>query len=142
LRSCNPDSGDLPAIRRGAKGNAIRDDVRVVRLGESACRVRGLPRHCPMRRAEQAIPRTHRSVPRHRPMCRVEWRLVAGGEVGSAAALRAVCQRSRLVTQDPAPDKRYRAGVDPSRLLAFALGMALSAPKRTSKAQLTIVNQS
>jgi hypothetical protein len=28
-----------------------------------------------------SYPRTHRSVSRHRPICRVEWRLVAGGEV-------------------------------------------------------------
>jgi muconate cycloisomerase/chloromuconate cycloisomerase len=49
----------------------------------------------PMRRAEQGIPRTHRSVRRHRPMCRVEWRLVAGGEVGTVALRRALCRRSR-----------------------------------------------
>src|SRR5437016_5612149 len=74
-----------------------------------------------MRRAEQAIPRTHRSVPHNRPMCRLEGRLVAAGEVATAALLRAVCRKA-AGTQDPAPDERYRAGVDPSRLLSFRGG--------------------
>ena len=34
LRSCSPDSGDLPAIRRSAKGNAIRHYVRAVHVCE------------------------------------------------------------------------------------------------------------
>jgi hypothetical protein len=34
LRSCSPDSGDMPAIRGGAKGNAIRHDVRAVHVCE------------------------------------------------------------------------------------------------------------
>src|SRR5438477_12377474 len=44
-----------------------------------------------MRRAEQAIRRTHRSVPRYRPMFRVECRLVAVGEVGSGSRTRLPC---------------------------------------------------
>src|SRR5436305_11367736 len=47
-------------------------------------------------------------------MCRVEWRLLAGRETGTAALLRAVAEEA-VGTQDPAPDERYRAGVDPSR---------------------------
>src|ERR1700737_3900402 len=47
-----------------------------------------------MRRAEQAIPRTYRSVPHHRPICRVEWRLVADGEVGTVALPASACRRS------------------------------------------------
>jgi hypothetical protein len=81
------------------------------------------------------LPRTHRAVPRHRPICRVEWRLVAGVEVGTAALLRAVCRRSSW-HPSPAPDERYRAGVDPSRLLksivtfiATSTGGARPAPR-------------
>jgi hypothetical protein len=34
LRSCSPDSGDLPAIRRCAEGDAIRNDVCAVHVCE------------------------------------------------------------------------------------------------------------
>src|SRR5258708_37592019 len=44
-----------------------------------------------MRRAEQAIRRTHRSVPRYRPMFRVEWRLVSVAEVGTGSRTRLPC---------------------------------------------------
>jgi hypothetical protein len=48
----------------------------------------------PMRRAEQALTRTHRSVPHRRRICGVEWRLVAGGEIGTAAPSASACRRS------------------------------------------------
>jgi hypothetical protein len=46
---------------------------------------------------------------------------VAGGEI----APRRCCKRfaeEAAGTQDPAPDERYRAGVDPSRLLSLPAG--------------------
>jgi hypothetical protein len=43
-------------------------------------------------RDEQAVPETHRTVPRGRAMRRLEWRLVAGGEVGTVVLQRALAE--------------------------------------------------
>jgi hypothetical protein len=63
-------------------------------------------------------------------MRRLEWRLVAGGEIGTAALLRAVRRRT-AGSQDPAPDERFGPESTLLGYSAFALGMALSAPKPT-----------
>jgi hypothetical protein len=71
-------------------------------------------------------------VRRHRPICRVEWRLVAGGEVGTAALLRSGLPRKPLV---PRTLRRMSDIGQEATLLgysAFALGMALSALTRHS----------
>jgi hypothetical protein len=90
--------------------------------------VRGRPRHCPMRRAEQAVSSNASRSSASPPY------LLSGNGVWSLVekqAPRRCCERfaeEAAGAQDPAPDERYRAGVDPSRLLSLRAAMALSAP--------------
>jgi hypothetical protein len=96
--------------------------------GQGACRVRGLFRHCPIRRADEAIPRTHRAVSRHRPdlpsgMASGRWwRSRHRGAAASGLPKKPLLPRTlhRMSDIGPAPTLLGYS--------AFALGPALLAP--------------